>query len=223
MAYVYRHIRADKNQPFYIGVGLTDNGYQRAHQKSKTKRSEYWHNIAKNGYEVEILLDGLTVEQAFQKEIEFIALYGRADNGTGILCNLTDGGEFPSPRYGDDHHMKRPEHRAKMSKARMGVVFSAETRKKLSDAAKSRGAVPPPKKGTVRPRTAVEKMITTRLSGGKGRKKLYQKTRDGLLVATWTHAGEAEASVDGWRRQSITEVANGRKPSVYGFIWSYEP
>lgn len=223
MAYVYRHIRADKNQPFYIGVGLTDSGYQRAYQKSKTKRSEYWHNIAKNGYEVEILLDGLTVEQAFQKEIEFIALYGRADNGTGILCNLTDGGDAPNPMYGDDNPMKRPELRAKVSMARMGNEVSKETRKKLSDAAKARGAVPPPKRGTARPRSAVEKMVKTILASGKRRKKLYQKTRDGLLVATWTHASEAAASVDGWRRQSITGAANGRRQSAYGFIWSYEP
>ena len=29
MAYVYRHVRVDKNQPFYIGIG-TDNNYKRA-------------------------------------------------------------------------------------------------------------------------------------------------------------------------------------------------
>lgn len=29
MAYVYRHIRDDKNEVFYIGIGLT-NSYKRA-------------------------------------------------------------------------------------------------------------------------------------------------------------------------------------------------
>jgi len=92
MAYVYRHIRLDKNQPFYIGIGKDDN-FKRAYQKSKTKRSEYWHNIANNGYEVEILMDGLTWEEACEKEKEFISLYGRSDIGTGILCNHTCGGD----------------------------------------------------------------------------------------------------------------------------------
>lgn len=223
MAYVYRHIRTDKNQPFYIGVGLTDNGYQRAHQKSKTKRSEYWHNIAKNGYEVEILLDGLTDEQAFQKEIEFIALYGRSDNGTGVLCNLTDGGDRPPIRRGDANPMKCPELRARISKAMMGKVASQETRKRQSDAARARGAMPPSRKGCTMSRESIERATKSRIANGKRRKKLYQKTRAGDLVATWTHAAAAAESVDGWRSTSITAVACGRKPTAYGFVWSYEP
>lgn len=35
MAYVYRHIRLDKNQPFYIGIGSdTDGRYHRANSNS---------------------------------------------------------------------------------------------------------------------------------------------------------------------------------------------
>lgn len=92
MAYVYRHIRTDKNEPFYIGIGKDDT-YKRAYVNSKDKRSEFWHNIAKNGYEVEILMDNLTWEQACEKEKEFISIYGRKDLSKGTLVNLTDGGE----------------------------------------------------------------------------------------------------------------------------------
>ena len=35
----------------------------------------------------------MTWDEACTKEIEFIKLYGRKDNNTGILVNLTDGGE----------------------------------------------------------------------------------------------------------------------------------
>jgi hypothetical protein len=92
MAYVYRHIRIDKNEPFYIGIGKDDT-YKRAYQSSKTKRSDFWHNIASNGYEVEILMDNLTWEQACEKEKEFISIYGRKDLGQGSLVNLTNGGD----------------------------------------------------------------------------------------------------------------------------------
>jgi hypothetical protein len=33
MAYLYRHIRHDKNEPFYIGIG-SDNNYKRSKQVS---------------------------------------------------------------------------------------------------------------------------------------------------------------------------------------------
>ena len=88
MHYVYRHIRLDTNQPFYIGIGR--NNLQRAY--SKKNRNLYWHNIVNlAGYRVEIILDELTFEEACDKEKEFINLYGRFPNG--ILCNITEGGE----------------------------------------------------------------------------------------------------------------------------------
>ena len=91
MAYLYRHIRLDTNQPFYIGIG-SDKNYLRAHNKKG--RSFSWKDIAYNfPYEVEIILDNLSWEEACQKEIEFISLYGRKDLSKGFLVNLTDGGE----------------------------------------------------------------------------------------------------------------------------------
>ena len=91
MAYVYRHIRTDKNEPFYIGIG-TDKRYYRA--SSSRKRNPIWNNIVNNSsYEVEIFMDDLTWEQACEKEKELISLYGRKNTKTGILSNMTDGGE----------------------------------------------------------------------------------------------------------------------------------
>jgi group I intron endonuclease len=88
MHYVYRHIRLDTGQPFYIGMGK-DPDFKRAY--SKRNRNNYWHNIVKSaGYRVEILLDNLFFEEACDKEKEFIALYGRGS--TGLLCNITEGG-----------------------------------------------------------------------------------------------------------------------------------
>jgi len=86
---VYRHIRIDKNVPFYIGIGKSSN---RAYDKRN--RSAFWKRIInKSDYLVEILFEGLSKSKAIDKEIEFINLYGRIDLKNGTLCNMTKGGE----------------------------------------------------------------------------------------------------------------------------------
>jgi hypothetical protein len=93
MAYLYRHIRLDKNEPFYIGISIDNDNYKYIRAYSKN-RNNWWKNIvAKTEYEVEIILDDLTWEEAKLKETEFIVLYGRKDLGTGTLVNMTYGGE----------------------------------------------------------------------------------------------------------------------------------
>lgn len=91
--YVYRHIRLDKNEPFYIGIGNKKN-YERAYQTKPDRRNQIWGKIySKTNIEIEIILEGLTKIKASEKEQEFIKLYGRKDLGTGTLCNMTDGGD----------------------------------------------------------------------------------------------------------------------------------
>jgi hypothetical protein len=107
MAYVYRHIRLDKNEPFYIGIGSDDKGkYERA--KDKNGRNNHWHNIiACTEYRIEIMLDDLTWEEANKKEIELVAFYGRRNLNKGTLCNLTDGGDsFNGLVFTDEHKNK---------------------------------------------------------------------------------------------------------------------
>lgn len=115
MAYVYRHIRLDKNEPFYIGIANhVRKDYVRANERAR--RSEWWKKIvSKTEYRIDILFDNVTVKFAKEKEIEFIKLYGRRDLGLGTLVNMTDGGDGLINR-----------------------VFTPEYRKKLSDAAKNR-------------------------------------------------------------------------------------
>lgn len=98
--YLYRHIRKDKNEPFYIGIGKKKNTgagtfksvYERAVNKSS--RNRHWKGVAAiTDVEVEILLESNDLSFIYEKEKEFIKLYGRRDLKTGSLVNLTDGGE----------------------------------------------------------------------------------------------------------------------------------
>jgi len=110
MAYVYRHIRLDTDEVFYIGIGSdTDGNYVRAN--SKHQRNKHWYSVSKNGYDVEILFDNLLWEDACKKEKEFIKLYGRKDLKEGTLVNKTNGGD-----------------------GSVGAIISEETRKKISKA-----------------------------------------------------------------------------------------
>lgn len=122
MAIVYRHIRLDKNEVFYIGIGEFES---RAYDK--VFRTKYWKNVAKKGYEVEILFRDLTWEQACEKERELITLYGRKDSGLGSLVNLTDGGQGPKGAIRSEETKKR------ISESRKGKCMGDDNPSKRSD------------------------------------------------------------------------------------------
>lgn len=91
MAYVYTYTRLDKNEVFYAGIG-SDSKYKRA--KNISSRTDYFKKIInKSECRLDIVFDNLTWEEACEKEIELIALYGRKDLGKGTLINFTNGGE----------------------------------------------------------------------------------------------------------------------------------
>jgi len=97
--YVYRHVRLDKNEVFYIGVGTKfppynteAKEYSRAY--SKRNRNKIWKSIVKKtDYSIEILFESTQYPKVLKKEIELIKKYGRRDLKSGTLSNLTNGGE----------------------------------------------------------------------------------------------------------------------------------
>lgn len=130
---MYRHIRLDKNEIFYIGIGTKPKKYINTHEGqysrafNKSERSIFWKRIIdKSDYEVEILIESDDYEFIKQKEIEFIKLYGRRDLGLGTLCNLTDGGD------GNIGRIYSKETLEKLSKSHKGQIISKEQRDYLS-------------------------------------------------------------------------------------------
>lgn len=98
MAYLYRHIRLDKDEVFYIGIG----------------------GIKKDN------------DLIYQKEIEFIKLYGRADKGEGTLCNLTDGGESPKGALVSKETKEKISNSLRGNKFALGFSHTEEARDKMS-------------------------------------------------------------------------------------------
>ena len=123
--YVYEHIRLDKNEVFYVGIGNKSN-FKRAFQEPN--RSTFWKNIVSksNGFKVNILFKNLSWDEACLKEIKLIALYGRKDLGLGTLVNLTNGGD------GKVGIKCTQETRDKISKANKGKNRSIEAKNKIS-------------------------------------------------------------------------------------------
>lgn len=133
--YLYRHIRLDKNEPLYIGVAKKANKkfkkfeteYSRAFEKRT--RSNIWKGITtRTDYKVEIILESDDKKFIEEKEIEFIALYGRIVLGTGTLTNLHRGGNYKEGHKLSDEQAKAIGDRSRGEKSANALkVYNTET------------------------------------------------------------------------------------------------
>ena len=126
-ALVYFHY-TEAGQLFYVGIS-SNKDLGRA--ETKWNRSKFWQNkVSKHGLNVEIVHDGISWEEALKWEVHYIALYGRRNNNTGVLVNLTDGGDGVLGMVWSDEQKKAMSERAKKR------LDSPEARKTMSEQAK---------------------------------------------------------------------------------------
>jgi len=114
--YTYAYLREDRT-PYYIGRGCGKRAYCKNHGVAVPSR----HRIL-------LLKTGLTFAESVQHEIYMIAVLGRKDLGTGILRNLTDGGE------GTQGLVQTLEAKQKISKAKKSVPLGNRHKVQLSKA-----------------------------------------------------------------------------------------
>lgn len=208
MAILYRHIRVDKNEPFYIGIGKNVN---RAY--SKYSRNSIWYNITnKTNYEVEILFDNLTWEEAIIKEKEFIKLYGRKNLGLGTLVNMTDGGD------GTLNYIYTENHRKLISEANKRRIISDKTRKKLSEVHK--GKKLSPERYAIHMETVKKRKVIKGIEHHNYGKKLSEEQKNKLRgkrnILAW-NSGKKRTDINGGKHFKAKIVLNTQTGIFYDY------
>ena len=111
----------EDGSPYYVGKG--SNG--------RWKSKQYGVEVPSPDRVIFPITD-TSEEWAHFVEMEFIYLYCRLNDGTGLLENFTDGGEGASGR------ILTEEHKRKISEAKKGKPRSEEARRKISEGKKGK-------------------------------------------------------------------------------------
>jgi hypothetical protein len=223
--YVYVWLRGKdsehgkKYSPYYVGKGTEWRAFDRRRRGARPPKDQSC---------IAFIQEGLTEEEALSLERYCIALYGRIDNGTGILRNFTDGGEGVSGFKFSEEARKR------LSESHMGYRHSEETRKKMSRSRSGPGNPNYGKKGMVsafkgRKHTEESKLLMAKANRGKkASEETKRKIKDSLVryVYELTDPSGGKHIVEnltdfaaehGLARSHLSAIAKGKRKSHKGW------
>jgi hypothetical protein len=190
--YVYTHLNPQTKEIFYVGIGKGNRAWNKG-----AGRNKFWENyVNKHGFEVEIIAENITRNQAGKIEIELIAHLGRRQiEEGGTLVNRSIGGDGGSGGYTHTEEWKRQHSERQLGKKKKPL--SQEAKEKLSKALTGREA-----------------------TWGK---PVLQFDKQGNFIKEWP---SAKAAKKGTGAKNVFEVASGYKNQLYkssgGFIWKYK-
>lgn len=244
---VYKH--TSPSNKVYIGIthlkpehrwGKDGNGYKNNEHFTNAIKKYGWDN-----FEHEILFDGLTKEEAEQKEIKLIAYY--KSNQSKFGYNRDNGGrcigtvsEEVKKKLSEVNKGKKhsDETKRKMSESRKGRAFSEEHRQKISEALigkqRLRGK-DNPNYGKCLSEETKKKISESRKGKGgfpmseenklklseRSRKVILQYDLNGNFIKEWESAVSASKNL-GIERSDITSCCNYKIKTSGGFIWRHK-
>lgn len=174
--YVYAYLRND-GTPYYIGKGKKSRAFDPYHGKIA---------VPKDKSLIVFLETNLSEIGAFALERFYIRWYGRKDLGTGILRNMTDGGEGAA-----------------------GIVISEENKRKIGIANKNR-------KWSEKSRKKVSESLlgNKRLLGYFPSQETRKKISEANKGKTWKQSEEAKRKMkEAWvRRKNIKQHSSSLVP-----------
>ena len=193
--YVYVHLNPKTKEVFYVGIGKGNRAWNKW-----AGRNQFWENyVNKYGFEVELIAENLTRNQAGKIETKLITELGRRqiDEG-GTLVNRSTGGDGGPTGYTHTEEFKQ-----KLSSDRKGKCTRKE--RKLSKEAKSKIS---------------QKLKSRSVTWGK---PVLQFDKHGNFIKEWNNMKDAERETGA---KNIFEVASGYKNQMYkssgGYVWKYK-
>lgn len=243
--YVYEWYIVETGEVFYVGKGC-GNRYR------TRKRENMFFMRMLNTHECDsrIVMDNLTEEEAYSKEIELIHHY--RINTNYRLSNIADGGNAPPVRTGE----RTAEQRAKHSKALKKYYENADNRKKQSAKLKEfyssekgkKTASERSKKNMQNEKTKEKISVSNRTrwtdelrkkhsqkmkkaysnpqaranvtGANNGNSKAVLQIKDGEVIARYETLVEAERQT-GIRFKNISKVLCGGNKTAGGYVWKY--
>jgi hypothetical protein len=124
--YTYAFLRED-GTPYYIGKGKGNRIFSTNQRIIKTP---------KNKNRIIFLKKNITEQEAFKHEIYMIDVFGRKDLGTGILRNMTNGGE------GVAGYSHTEETKILISDLKKGKKLTEEHKKNVGDSLRGKKKKP---------------------------------------------------------------------------------
>lgn len=240
---VYKHTTPSNK----VYIGITRQRPERRWQNGygyEKHGNIHWYNAIKkygwNNIEHEILLSGLSEDEAKQKEIELIAFYDSTNRNNGY--NISPGGGAVSRESVLKRQKTRnitgvtkresermlsvwanPQKRAKITVAMQGKTRTEEQKKHYKAANAYRIGKPLPDKT----KEKISQIAKTRTGEKSSRaKKVYQiDPIDGSIVKTFYTARQAAIEIGAKSISAISNTCRGsgsKKQVCCGYYWCYE-
>lgn len=143
--YVYIYVDPTDGQPFYVGKGKGNRYKQhlrlRSYDKNELKKNKI-KKILDSGKEpiIQFYAKDLLDEESIIIERQLISKYGRRNNNTGILTNMTDGGEGTS---GNVSYLRTDDHKQNLSNSRKESKWYYHPEKEIEITLKHDDIIPP--------------------------------------------------------------------------------